>query len=361
MDAVPGSSATEPGDTPADMVWIYDPAALRAAIGEEADDGYVGPEDERPAPPPRTSEEEIRARAIHRILDDPRGATRPALHGDAAMAARLLDAVASMPHFAAVTGIIHRAVVQSALTGRPARFPPLLMVSLPGVGKTYYCRRVAEALGTTCVPIAVNGTSDRGQLGGLSPLWRGAKIGKIARGLLVDSTTAAPLYLLDEIDKPPAIGEDERTLDVLLSALEPENARSFTDAYLDAPVDLTSALWLASANDTGAMAAPLLDRMLVLDVPRPTREGARVVAEAIAREVVPDALPVGVRPDALELLLDLAPRRMRRALEMACSFAICALRWDVTAADVRGALALTERADRHRHVGFLPARDGGMG
>ncbi len=42
--------------------------------------------------------------------------------------------------------------------------------------------------------------------------------------------------------------------------------------YLDASIEMTSALWLASANEVSGMAAPLLDRVLVVDVPRPTRE-----------------------------------------------------------------------------------------
>lgn len=61
-------------------------------------------------------------------------------------------------------------------------------------------------------------------------------------GLVVESTTAAPLFVLNEVDKPPAIGTDENLLDVLLSAMKPENARAFVDEYLDAPGDLSSAL-----------------------------------------------------------------------------------------------------------------------
>ncbi len=85
------------------------------------------------------------------------------------------------------------ALVQTAFTGRPLRMPPILMVSPPGLGKTFYCRAVAQALRTTCIPFSINGTSDRVKLGGLSPAWRGAKTGKIAEGLLIESATAAPL------------------------------------------------------------------------------------------------------------------------------------------------------------------------
>ena len=82
-------------------------------------------------------EEEIQPRAIRRILNDPRGATRPTLRNVGAMAEQLLAATATMGHFAAVTGIIHRAVVQSARIGGRVRFPPAPMDSLPGLGKTH--------------------------------------------------------------------------------------------------------------------------------------------------------------------------------------------------------------------------------
>ena len=356
-------------DPPHDGVWLaehgrpvrlYDPAALRRTIGEEdEDDDFVGPEDERPPsePPPRNTEEEVRAHRLRRILRDPRGAARPSLHGTPATVSRLKTATASMRHFSAVTGIIERAVLQSIITGRPLAMPPILMVSEPGLGKTFYCRAVAEALCTTCVPIAINGTSDRGGLGGLSSAWRGSKPGKIANGLLVESVTAAPIYLLDEIDKPPALIAGENTLDVLLSAMEPENARAFVDEYVDVPVDLRSALWLASANDVSTMPTPLLDRMLVVDVPWPDGDGARILAEAVAAGVLDRSGLEVVADGALDAILDLSPRRMRRVLEMACGFAAAGRRFAVTREDVRAALDIVAR-DRRRQVGFLAAATG---
>ena len=341
-------------------IWLYDPAALRRAIGDdEDDDGFVGPEDEQSpsAPLPRNTEEEVRAHRLRRILRDPRGATRPSLHGTQATIARLEAATASMRHFSAVTGIVERAVLQSAATGRPLAMPPILMVSEPGLGKTFYCRMVAQALRTTCIPISIAGTSDRGGLGGLSPVWRGAKPGKIANGLLVESATAAPIYLLDEIDKPPALVAGENTLDVLLAALEPENAAAFLDEYVDVPVDLRSALWLASANDASAIPAPLLDRMLVVDVPWPDRDGARVVAAAVAAGVLNRTGFEAVADGAVDAILHLSPRRMRRVLELACGFAAAERHFTVMREDVRDALDLVVR-DRRRRVGFLSARTG---
>ena len=148
-------------------VRLYDPALLRETVGEDADDAFVGPEDERPALPSLTKVAAIGFHGqtvLHRAPNaGVRGRTRQ-LGDGAAMAARLVSTTASMKHFDAVTGIVERSVRQSAFTGRPLRMPPILMVSPPGLGKTYYCRQVAQALRTTCIPIAINGTSDRGRL-----------------------------------------------------------------------------------------------------------------------------------------------------------------------------------------------------
>jgi ATP-dependent Lon protease len=80
------------------------------------------------------------------------------------------------------------------------QIPKILAFAPPGVGRTFYTKTVARILGTTVVSIAMNATSDRGQIGGLSASWRGAKMGKLAKGLLIDQSigrqrqTASPPY-----------------------------------------------------------------------------------------------------------------------------------------------------------------------
>ena len=322
---------------------IYDPEAFSAAIGER--NGGVASE-------PKTSEEEIRATCIRRILEDPRGALRPSLMGSDDMLARLEQATASFGHFAEVTGVIRRAIALSTMTARPLSFPPVLVLSPAGLGKTFYCRTIANVLGTTCIPIAINATSDRGQLGGLSTLWRGAKMGKIAHGLLQTSETAGPIYLLDELDKSPSLVPGENTLDILLSALEPANSQNFVDEYLDVAVDLRSALWIASANDPRSLPAPLLDRMLVVEVPWPDQDQARAIAVSIAETVCARTGIIGVKTCAVDAVLALSPRSMRRCLEMAAGYAASARRHAVAREDVEGALRLMRR-DERAPIGFL--------
>ncbi len=327
---------------------IFDPVAFSAALDEdEVLDDYLGPEEERPAAArrPRMVEEEVWARVMRRIVADPEEGYRSLLLGDEPTVLRLRIATATMPHFAAVTGIVERAVQTSAITGLPIRFPPVLMLSEPGLGKTHYARAVAAALGTRAVPIALNATSDRGQIGGSSPAWRGAKLGKFAR-TLIEGDTAAPLFLLDEIDKCSNIA-NENVAAILLSALEPENAREFVDEYVDLPMRLDQALWLASANDLHAIPAPLLSRLLVVEVPRPSERQARVIVRAIAKAAV--GRPID--DDAVDLLTGLSPREARQAIELAFAFTACAHRHALSADEVGRGVGLVA-GRRRRGMGF---------
>ncbi len=154
------------------------------------------------------------------------------------------------------------------------------------------------------------------------------------------------MYLLDELDKPPALIAGKNTLDVLLSALEPENARAFVDKYLDIPIALDSALWPASANDTRAIPEPLLSRMLVVDVPKPTRAQAAILVRAVVAPILRANALASITDDAVEALVDLSARQRRQGLEIAAAFAVCGRRQGIAADDVRRALALLERRAR---------------
>ena len=303
---------------------------------------------------PRSPEETTWAETLQRIADDPRGPTRPMLLADDGMLSRLTRAAATSPHFAVATGLLERGMRLSMATGRRLRFPPLLLLGANGTGKTHYAGLVSAALNASCTRIAMNLVSDRGRLGGLSLNWRGARPGELARGAL-KSQTSSPIFFLDEIDKATDLVAGGRSMDVLLSALEEENAKGFVDEYLTIPVRLDHALWIMTANRIDGIPQAVVDRLLVVQVDQPSEEHADIVTRSIFQDAMApygDCFSPCLEADVLARLRLLDRRRMKRLLNLALGFMCEDKRRAISVADLERAEAI-DGASSRRSVGFF--------
>lgn len=297
-----------------------------------------------------TSDESARFAKLCWLTEQP--ARKPLLMGTQQMREELGELRQTCPPFVAVTDLVDRAVALSLLTEAALSLPPLLLVGPPGVGKTHYTKAMATVLGTPVHAWSCATNSDAMQLiSGHPTSWRGARMGLMTEAL-VASSSASPVFLMDEVDKF-LTHRDEHPHHVLLNVLEAENSAALLDEYLRVRFDASHAIFIATANDVSALPAFILDRFLIVSVAAPSGDALLAVTRQIAAKIItPLGLPM---PDdaVLALLAKCNPRRIGRVLRLALGFAAAAGRERLAPADVIAADALATRESTQAQIGFL--------
>lgn len=137
--------------------------------------------------------------------------------------------------------------------------PILLLVGLVGTGKTTIAKSITEAMGRKFIRIPFGGMGSAQDLRGQSRTRFDAEPGQIIKGLR-RAGSKNPVILLDEIDRVSDSARGE-IMGVLVELLDPEQNSSFTDHYIDYPVDLSQVMFIATANNTTNISTAVMDRL----------------------------------------------------------------------------------------------------
>jgi ATP-dependent Lon protease len=301
------------------------------------------------------SDDKGQVRRWHALATDATRGWRSRLFADARMVEQIGELRVQAPNFDRLLDIVAQSLRASIAAQAAVRLPPLLLLGPPGVGKSFIAMRLARTFGTSCVSISMPTATNGNPFGGLAATWKMPVVGIVADALTT-GTTASPLIVIDEIDKPFRIGALDQPLDPLHTLLEPATARAFKDEFLEIAFDASHLFWIATANDTTSIPPAVLDRFVVLDIAPPEASQMRVMIEAIVGDAAgryPGWFEAATTDAVIARLSALHPRRLRQVAELACTNAVASRRHVLELDDVEAAMRLLSTGRSTTRMGFF--------
>lgn len=216
---------------------------------------------------------------VRNMLSNNQHSKKPLVVHDESIFDKLLE---EFPNFEEVINFYKSQFRLKKLSGKN-RITPILLLGEPGIGKTYFAKKLAQYLNTGYTFLDMASMTANWILTGNNGTWKGAKQGKILEAMM-NSNTVNPIVLMDELEKARN-GEHDPTMS-LYQLLEEINAKSFTDEFIDFSFDASGIIYIACANSLGNLSEPLQTRFKIMHVPKPTKEQTEKIIQNIYKEAV---------------------------------------------------------------------------
>lgn len=227
-----------------------------------------------------------------------------------------LNALAeSMPNYLDVVDLVESALAYARRCDQPISITPILIDGPPGIGKSYFANRLADALSVPFSAHDMASASSAGSLAGTDSQWSNAEPGDVLE-TLVNSHHISPVFVLDELDKAPSSGNTLPRA-ALYALLEPENSRRFRDRCLPVTVNASHIIWIATTNNArGAIESPLLSRFQQFNIAPPSEAQRYALAQALIQKELNTAKMGHVEIEDLIMnkLASMSPRKQKQCI-----------------------------------------------
>ncbi|MEP7298750.1 MAG: AAA family ATPase [Burkholderiales bacterium] len=288
----------------------------------------------------RKSKDDARADREHAAALLQRGGLRTVVLGRQ-WQEKLKRLAEEMPNFGAVIEHVRVCCALVRITGRPLHIPPILLGGMPGLGKTLFATRLAEALGVPRFVYALESAETMSTLTGSDKHWSNTEPGQLFRHIVLGEV-ANPLIVLDELDKATkgsGSSSGYRPATALHGPLEPVTAKALRDKSADLCFDASHVIYIATANRLSSIEGSLLSRFKLFHIEAPDARTAVAIARSVARAVLGEyGLARRFEVVTGEVLQQLAvlgsPRIQRQVLETAIGKAISDGRWALRVQDL---------------------------